>query len=205
MRLYIIRHGQTEWNKEKKLQGRSDIPLNELGRRLAEETAKGMSEIPFAAAFTSPLQRAKETAEIIIGKRNVPVIEDDRIIEMSFGEYEGCSYSEKHFEVPDQTFMNFFRKPEEYKTPPNGESFEDVKIRAASFLKELSENESYQDSIVLISTHGAALCGLLSVIKNAPIENYWGDGLHKNCGFSIVDVKDGCAEVVGERMVLYNE
>lgn len=205
MKLYIIRHGQTDWNKVKRLQGRSDIPLNEYGRRLAEETAEGMKDIPFDAAFTSPLVRAKETAQIIMGDRNAPIIEDERIIEIGFGEYEGLSCSKEHFEIPDKTFLNFFEKPEAYTPAEHGESFAEVKKREGDFLKELFEDERYQESTLLISTHGAALCGMLSVIKDTPIEEYWGDGLHKNCGFSIVEVENGQGKVIAERMVLYNE
>ena len=65
MKLYIIRHGQTEWNKQKRLQGRSDIPLNEYGIQLARETKAGLKDVKFDLAFTSPLQRAKKTAEIL--------------------------------------------------------------------------------------------------------------------------------------------
>lgn len=205
MRIYIIRHGQTDWNKEKRLQGRSDIPLNEYGRALAVQTGEGMKDIAFDVAFTSPLQRARETAQIIIGDRNVPIIDEERIIEIGFGEYEGLSYASDNYEMPDRTFLHFFSKPELYKPAEGGEAFEEVKERTGAFLKELFVNEKYKDSTVLISTHGAALCGMLSVMKDAPIEKYWGDGLHKNCGFSIIDVINGHAEIVKERIVLYNE
>ena len=69
MRIYIMRHGETDWNRENKIQGRVDIPLNENGRELARITAEKLKKIPFAAAITSPLIRAKETAEIIMGDR----------------------------------------------------------------------------------------------------------------------------------------
>ena len=92
MKLYIIRHGQTDWNRARRLQGRTDIPLNEWGRRVAELTREGLKDVAFDMAFTSPLIRAKETAEIILGDRNVPIIEDERIIEVNFGAYEGESF-----------------------------------------------------------------------------------------------------------------
>ena len=63
MMLYIVRHGETDWNRMKKVQGRTDIPLNDYGRHLAEETAEGMKEIRLDLAYTSPLRRARETAE----------------------------------------------------------------------------------------------------------------------------------------------
>ena len=72
--LYIVRHGETDWNREHKVQGRTDIPLNDYGRRLARETAEGMKDIPIDLCFTSPLLRAKETAQIILEGRMFPSV-----------------------------------------------------------------------------------------------------------------------------------
>ena len=93
MKLYIVRHGETDWNKARRVQGFSDIPLNEYGRHLARETAEGMKDIPFDLAYTSPLVRARETAEIILAGREIPLIESNGIKEMGFGEYEGMCIS----------------------------------------------------------------------------------------------------------------
>ena len=89
MKLYLIRHGETDWNKTRRLQGQVDIPLNDFGRKLARETAPALQTVPFEVVYTSPLLRAKETAELVIGDRKIPMIEDTRIMEMGFGEYEG--------------------------------------------------------------------------------------------------------------------
>ena len=115
MRLYIIRHGETEWNVLKRFQGRSDIPLNDEGRRLARITAEALREVPFSRIYTSPLKRAYETAMIIKADRDIPVIEESRIIEIGFGEYEGLCCGKEHYNIPDPDFMNFFEKPEAYK------------------------------------------------------------------------------------------
>ena len=76
MKIYFVRHGETDWNKDRKIQGQVNIALNEFGRHLARETAKGLKDIPFDVCFTSPLDRAKETAKIILEGREVPIIED---------------------------------------------------------------------------------------------------------------------------------
>lgn len=89
MKLYIIRHGETDWNVKRRFQGRADIPLNEEGRRLARITSEALKETAFTKIYTSPLKRAYETAMIIKGDRDIPVIEEPRIIEIGFGEYEG--------------------------------------------------------------------------------------------------------------------
>ena len=100
MKMYIIRHGQTPWNARKCLQGRSDVDLNENGIYLAELTGKALRDVTFDMAFTSPLIRAKHTAQCILAGRKVPIIEDERLIEISFGIYEGCCYAEENRQVP---------------------------------------------------------------------------------------------------------
>ena len=89
MKLYIIRHGETSWNVERRLQGASDTDLNENGIALAAITGAAMKEIPFDCCFSSPLKRARETARLVLAGRNIPVTEDERLREISFGEWEG--------------------------------------------------------------------------------------------------------------------
>ena len=76
MVIYVMRHGQTDWNVAKRLQGRSDTVLNENGRELARKTGEALLAVPFAAVFSSPLKRAKETAELALGGRKIPIFED---------------------------------------------------------------------------------------------------------------------------------
>lgn len=205
MILYIIRHGETDWNKEVRLQGRIDIPLNETGRRIAELTSEGLKDVVFDVAFTSPLQRARETAQIILRDRKIELIDEEKLIEMAFGEYEGYCYSKENYNIPAAEFVNFFMKPEDYQPPEGAESFQDVDARAKAFWKKMIENQRYKDSTVLVSTHGAMLRGLLRIIKQTPLERYWEDGLHKNCAFSVVELKDGEMKILQEAVTLYNE
>ena len=93
--LYIMRHGRTDWNDAYKLQGRTDIPLNDAGRRMAQEAAQRYREVSFDVCFCSPLIRARETAEIFLKGRDTPILFDDRLKEMCFGVCEG---SENVFE-----------------------------------------------------------------------------------------------------------
>ena len=78
MKIYMIRHGETDWNKKRKLQGQVDIPLNEFGKLLAKETAPALADVPFAVCYTSPLKRAAETARLVLGDREVPIVPDKR-------------------------------------------------------------------------------------------------------------------------------
>lgn len=104
--LYIMRHGKTEWNQQHKLQGRTDIPLNDEGRKMAEAAHTEYLDVHFDVCYTSPLIRAKETAEIVLRDRNVPIITDDRLVEMSFGCYEGLA---NIFQIPDCPITYFLR------------------------------------------------------------------------------------------------
>ena len=89
--LYIMRHGKTEWNALNKLQGRTDIPLNEKGRQMARAAGEEYRKVPFDVCYCSPLLRARETAEILLKGRDVPILFDDRLREMSFGVCEGMT------------------------------------------------------------------------------------------------------------------
>ena len=96
MKLFFVRHGETDWNLARRVQGHSDIPLNEYGRYLARETAKGLKDVPFDLAYTSPLIRARETAELILEGRNIPIMDAENIKELGFGIYEGMCISGEH-------------------------------------------------------------------------------------------------------------
>lgn len=88
MKIYLARHGQTDWNKEMRAQGRSDVPLNEAGREQARELRDKIKDLEFDAVYASPLKRAAETAEIAVDGRYT-IKHDDRIAERSFGDFEG--------------------------------------------------------------------------------------------------------------------
>ncbi len=203
MILYIIRHGETDLNKKRILQGRSDCELNDYGRELARKTRDGLKDVSFDAAITSPLKRAKETAEIIIGDRKLPLIEEARIQEISFGEYEGLCCGKEHYNIPDKDFMNFFQKPEAYKVPKGGESLEEVIARTGEFLKELIGKRKYADKTILISTHGCALKALLANVRHTPAADFWGGGVHKNCAVTTMEAKDGVVTVLEEGKLYY--
>ena len=91
--LYIMRHGKTDWNEQHKLQGRTDIPLNDDGIKMAEAAALKYKDVHFDICYCSPLKRAKKTAEILLAGRDIPIISDDRLVEMSFGKDEGVKSS----------------------------------------------------------------------------------------------------------------
>ena len=122
MKIYIVRHGETDWNGPRRLQGRSDIPLNETGIEEAKITGEALKDVPFAAAFVSPLTRTRQTAELLIRDRHIPVYEDARIIEMCFGVYEGLSVVNPKYLVKDPVYCDvFLNHPDQYEAPEGGE------------------------------------------------------------------------------------
>ena len=188
MKIYMIRHGQTDWNKKNLLQGRSDIRLNEEGRKMAEKAACELKDVDFFRIYSSPLMRAYETAEIIRGDRDIPVICDERIIEMSFGDYEGKYYNKNHMD-PDDGIYNFFFKPECY-TAKNGEVIKDIKERTADFLRDITSDDQLKNKNILVSAHGAAIAAMMSYVKNRKDEDFWKDGVAGNCAVIVLEADD---------------
>lgn len=205
MKLYLIRHGETDWNKVRKMQGQTDIPLNEFGKHLARETAPALAEVPFDLVYTSPLVRAKETAQLVLGSKSCPVIEDDRIMEINFGVYEGLCCSKEGWNIPDPEFEYFFSAPDKFQAPEGGEDFNQFQARIKDFYEELVEQYGDTDKQFLISTHGATLCGFLNYVKKEPLSNFWGKGVHKNCAVTILEVTKEKVEILGENMTYYKD
>ena len=132
MRLYIIRHGETEWNHTFRLQGQTDIPLNENGRILAQVTARALQPIPFDLCISSPLKRAKETALLVLGGKDIPVITDARIQEIGFGTYEGRQVRDAKGEITDPKFLHSFAIQANL-SPGGRRSISDLLARTGAF------------------------------------------------------------------------
>ena len=176
--LYIMRHGRTDWNDKHKLQGRTDIPLNAEGRCMAEKAAEEYRDVPLDVCWCSPLIRARETAEILLRGRDVPIFTDDRLREMSFGEYEGL---ENSFSIPDCPVNVIFQAPEKYTASVGGaETFDELFDRTGSFLREVIDPLLEQEKNVLIVGHGAMNLSIISQIRNLPRKEFWSTGI-ENC------------------------
>ena len=176
--LYVMRHGRTDWNEKHKLQGRTDIPLNDEGISMAKKAAEEYADVNFDICYCSPLKRARTTAEIVLRGRNIPIITDDRLVEMCFGIYEGV---ENSFDNPECPINVLFENPENYKVPvEDGESLEQLYSRTGEFLKEVINPLLDQGKDILIVGHGAMNSCIVCQIKNIPVENFWKAGI-ENC------------------------
>lgn len=175
--LYIMRHGKTDWNQLRKLQGRTDIPLNDIGREMARKAAETYKDVHFDVCFCSPLSRALETAQIFLADRDIEIITDERLVEMSFGIYEG---SENASEIKGCPIDFLFNKPAEYKGTEGGETFEELFARTGDFLKNTAEPLLEQEKNVLIVGHGAMNSSIICQRRNIPLERFWEAGI-ENC------------------------
>lgn len=181
MELYIVRHGQTSWNAAGRLQGTVDIELNSVGREAAIALGEKLERegVVFDCIYTSPLLRAYETAALIRGRQNIPIIRDDRLREISFGDSEG--EEAKNWLHEDSPYRHFFDAPEKYQPPKNGESLESVIARTGEFLEEVLRPLAKDNKRVLIVAHGALNKGLMCHLEGNTVATYWGKGLQKNC------------------------
>ena len=144
MSFLLTRHGQTDWNVQKKVMGRCDEPLNDKGKEQAIETRNNLKETDIDLIICSPLQRAKQTAEIINKGRNIPIIYDQRIIERDFGEFEGKETKDFDF----HGYWNYYKNTKYQQA----ENIQDFFKRIYDFLEEITEK--YKDKNVLIVAHG---------------------------------------------------
>ncbi len=212
MEIYIVRHGQTIWNADKRLQGRSDIELNENGRELAGEIGRNLEDTHFDRIYSSPLIRAYETACLIRGHRNIPIIRDDRLKELCFGIYEGRNFS-KLLEDESDPFHYFFKAPEKYVTPEKGETLEQVCERAKDFMRDVIEPLVVQDDSskgskierIMIVAHGALNKAIMCHVKQHGVDRFWSGGLQKNCNVIIVNLDEKGYTVVDETRLFYAE
>lgn len=202
MELYIVRHGQTVWNKEGRLQGSADIMLNEDGISLAVKTGEALKNVHFDKIYSSPLKRAYDTACYIRGDRNIPIIKDERIRELCFGNLEGQRMEDMRKD-PSSHFTNFFDAPHLYVPDEKGETLDELRARGRDFL--VNEIESNEDDYtrVMIVAHGAMNKALMAHIKKNKPSEFWTGGVQKNCNVIIVRLNQGKYEIIDEEKIFY--
>lgn len=171
MKLYLTRHGETEWNAAKRYQGHSDISLNETGLRQAALLARRLSAEPIDVIYSSDLSRAVETAKIIaeLQPRALPVKKDLRWRELFFGEWEGLTYEEVRAKWSVKS-SNWYENPARL-SPPGGETLLQLAARVQSALEDL--RTQHKDQTVLVVTHAGAIQALLCSVLGMDLKRYW--------------------------------
>lgn len=183
MELYLIRHGETVWNAKGLLQGKQDIELNEKGILAAQNYGKEISDIDFDKIYCSPLNRAYVTAEMIKGDRDICIIKDERLRELSFGDCEGTDFN--IWRDAMCPYHWFFDDPAKYNPPKNGETLQNLCKRTADFIENVIEPQLNTANRIMIVAHGALNASIMTNLEKRDLTHFWGDGLQKNCEATI--------------------
>lgn len=180
--IFIIRHGETQKNKKKLLQGRSNDPLNEAGIAQAEQAREYFENrgVHFDRVYSSPLIRAVDTAQIIVGD-TAQIITDDRLLEMDYGPYEGTS-----LEPPPPEVLHFFMDFVNHPAPEGMESLECVVERLGEFMEEILPAAA-EGGDILISTHAIAMKGALEYLTPDANGSYWSKHI-RNCDVYAMEI-----------------
>ncbi len=167
IKLLLIRHGETDWNFEGRMQGQIDINLNQRGQEQAEQTAALLRATPIDAVFSSDLQRALQTASALAKEKGFSVQPDPRLREVHLGDWQGCLVSE--VENSHVSLFNLRAKDPFSFAPPGGESTPQVIDRVQSFLRDLETR--HQGKTVAVVSHGFTLAVLRALYQPAPVEH----------------------------------
>lgn len=167
MKIYFVRHGETEWNVKKKIQGKTDIPLNENGKEQAKALAKKLAEkkLPAVKVYTSPQLRAAETAQAVADELGLVCEKLDDLREMDLGEWEGLNWDIIKEEYKD--IYPYWNEHRRYAKTPGGECYNDVLERTLDALAYILSKESED---VLVVTHSAILMSLGCYLARLPFD-----------------------------------
>lgn len=167
--LYLIRHGQTDWNIEGRWQGHADVPLNKRGREQAAQIARSLANVGIRAIYSSDLTRAGDTAEALSTTTGLPVLYDKRLREIHQGEWQGLLVSEIQARYGDQ----FKRRRENPFTvaPPGGETVLQVRERVVSAIEDIVKKHPHER--VAVVSHGFALAVIQVYYLERPIDEVW--------------------------------
>ncbi len=182
-RWYIVRHGETEWNAQGRIQGHTDIRLSGEGLQQAAMVARRLVDVPIDVAYSSDLIRSSETARQILGQRTVPLHTTPQLREYHKGVFEGLTPEETSERYPELYAASHVKDLD--FAPPGGESTRQTSARLASFIADLRNR--HLDDNVLIVGHGGALRAAFVALMELPLEANW-RFLMSNCGLSVLDV-----------------
>lgn len=193
--IYIVRHGETEWNVSQRIQGQLDSALTQKGKDQAQQTAEQLRQIPFDAIFSSDLLRAKHTAQIIKLDRKLEIITTKALRERTFGKYNGKT-GEEYKRETQHLFKEYQQLSEKeqrkFKFDENYESDEELSSRFITFLREIAI--AYPNKTMLMITHGGIIRTFLAHCGFAKTRDLKA-GSFKNAGFVQIE-SDGTDFVI---------
>ncbi|MFW6272236.1 MAG: histidine phosphatase family protein [bacterium] len=200
MNIYLVRHGETDWNVEKRIQGQSDVSLNHNGLYQAMNSVKYFDQLKFDKVYTSSLSRAIQTAEIITrGKYNL--IKCPNLNERHFGDWQKRLWSEVHEENPN--LNKIWKKEGLLYKPKNGESLQELYVRSVKKFEDILQfDKSFKN--ILIVAHGGPLKAIIGSIKGTdPNDIHNGQGL-SNCSITKVIFENGKLNLAFENYLSRN-
>jgi len=184
--IILIRHGETDWNREQVFRGRIDVALNEVGVTQARAVQESLKDTEIDGIYSSPLSRAFETATIVGENRNVAVRGEEGFIDIDFGAWQGLSHQKVKEEYKD-LYETWLAQPD-LVTFPDGESLKEVRIRSMESLEEVIKNNP-EKTLALVS-HRVVLKVLLCTILGLELSRFW--YLRQDtCAINRVEYKDG--------------
>ena len=192
--LYFVRHGETEWNREKRIQGRLDSNLTETGIRDAYLLSEKLKSVPFKEVISSPSKRTVHTASILKNHRSIPFRTDERLMEINLGPWQGKTIEEIEKEDPER--YHCYRYQPSLYTCNKGENFHNVKERLLNFLEDIEKK--HNEGNVLIVTHGMVLKTLQTICKHLSIDEIWAEPWIEGTSLTIVKTNNGKRELIVE-------
>ena len=169
MRLYLVRHGETAWNQERRCQGISDIDLNDTGRHQAELAANSLKDVPFRAIYTSSLRRAIETAEIINRFHGVNISVEPDLRELNQGKFEGKTFQEL-FENYGPDLEVWWKSPANFRMPEGGETLAELQDRAWKVVQRIRED--HQEGEIGIIAHNFVNIVIISKVLGLDLDKF---------------------------------
>ncbi len=208
MKVYLIRHGETAWNHERRVQGRTDIPLNEAGEETARITGRSLYKegISFDRIFASPLLRAYRTAELIKEetKSSCRIEKEKVLIEFGFGALEGMVIPEIGSDPLLEKYRACFLDPEKYQPLEGGESYEELLERGKRAINDLllPLEKSYPEGNIAVCCHGAMIRSMLLFLKKMPLSEFW-ELSQLNCCVNCLEIRNGEVSILFENKLFY--
>lgn len=189
--IVLVRHGETDWNRDSRFQGHADIPLNEAGRGQARGLALELEGESFSAVYSSPLLRASETATILVARRGLEIEPAAALMEVDVGSWSGLTRDQVEARFPDgfQRWLDYGHGWDD------GETYDELGTRVVSGLKRIAT--SHPDTTVLAVTHGGPIRSALAASAGVPFgEARRSIHVLGNCAVVRLDVRDGKLERV---------
>ncbi|HAA94631.1 MAG: histidine phosphatase family protein [SAR202 cluster bacterium] len=180
--IFIVRHGETEWNALGRIQGHTDIELSDQGAEQARRLSQRLASVPIHAAYSSDLKRASQTAKLALGERDVVPHETPRLREYHKGAFEGLTLPQIQAQYPDE-YPKYLEKDLDY-APQGGETVRDVSVRMQGILGEIKDRHLNENTLVV--GHGGSLRAAMVSLLGMPLEGNW-SFVFGNCALTVVD------------------